>query len=139
MQDGPRVIRQPPSVFLNVAPGPVQVLAADSECEGVVSLSPARAGVPRPAPAQDGHWRLLRAATAGVLQDAPGVGLGLPRRRHWRQVRVLAEADAPPVAPAGHVTSGAGRHRVGVRLTARGQPVPGTGGGRGLPGAAPVS
>ena len=136
VQGGPRVIRQPPSVFLNVAPGPVQVLPTHSECEGVVSLAPG-ARVPRAAPAQDGHW-LLRAA-ARVLQDAPGVGLSLPRCRHWGQVRVLAKADAPPVTSARHVTPGVGGHRVGVRLPASGQPVPGAGGGRGLPGAAPVS
>ena len=136
MHGGPRVVRQPPSVFLNVAPGPVQVLPADPEGEGVVSLSPG-ARVPRAAPAQDGHW-LLRAA-ARVLQDAPCVGLSLPRCRHRGQVGVLAEADAPPIAPAGHVTPGAGGHRVSVGLPASGQPVPGAGGRRCLPGAAPVS
>ena len=138
VQGGPGVVREPPSVLLDVGPGPVQILPAHPECEGVVSLSPAWAQVPRPAPAQDGD-RLLSGG-ARVFENAPCVGLSLPRSRHRRQIRVLAETNAPPVAPAGQVVAGAGGHPVGVRLPApRPQPVPRIGGCRGLPGAAPVS
>ena len=90
------------------------------------------------------HPCLLRAAAAAarVLQDAAGVGLGLPRRRDRGEVRVLAEADAPPVAPAPlcpHVAPRARAHRPAVGLPTGRQPVPWARGGRVLPGAAPVS